>query len=161
MLNVCNFIGNLGAEPEIRTTQNGGKIANLRLAVSEKWKDRNGEQQEKTEWVSVVVFSDGLVGVIERYITKGSKLFVSGKMQTRKWTDQSGNDRYSTEIVLQGFDAKLVMLDGPKQSGNQSRGGGSMQGSGFDDQRGRASSRSSLEDDLSDECPFVRCDGIY
>jgi single-strand DNA-binding protein len=162
MLNVCNFIGNVGADPEIRSTQNGGKIANLRLAVSEKWKDRNGERQEKTEWVSVVVFSDGLVGVIERYISKGSKLFVSGKMQTRKWTDQNGNDRYSTEIVLQGFDAKLVMLDGPKQQGgNQSRGGGSMQGSGFDDQRGRASSRSSFDDDLDDSIPFLSATGIY
>lgn len=164
MLNVCNFIGNVGADPEIRSTQNGGKIANLRLAVSEKWKDRNGEQQEKTEWVSVVIFSDGLVGVIERYISKGSKLFVSGKMQTRKWTDQSGNDRYSTEIVLQGFDAKLVMLDGPK-NGNQSRGGGSTQG-GFDDQRGRASSGaiSGFQNgfgDLDDEVPFIVGNGIY
>lgn len=169
MLNQCQFIGNLGSDPEIRSTQGGAKIANLRLAVTEKWTS-NGERKEKTEWVTVVVFGDGLAGVAERFLSKGSKVFVSGKMATRRWQDQNGNDRYSTEIVLQGFDAKLVMLDGPKQSGNQSRGGGSMQGSGLDDQRGRASSGAAsggfgsgvgFDNDLDDEVPFLSATGIY
>ena len=119
MFNQCQFIGNLGADPEIKSFDNGGRIANLRLAVSETWKDKaTGEKKERTEWVSVAVASDGLVGVVERYLRKGSKVFVSGKMRTRKWQDQNGNDRYSTEIVLTGFDAKLVMLSG-KQEGDQ------------------------------------------
>ena len=119
MFNQCQFIGNLGADPEIKSFGNGGRIANLRLAVSETWKDKaTGEKKERTEWVSVAVASDGLVGVVERYLRKGSKVFVSGKMRTRKWQDQNGNDRYSTEIVLTGFDAKLVMLSG-KQEGDQ------------------------------------------
>ena len=114
MLNQCQFIGNLGADPEVRTFQNGNKVCNLRLAVSESWKDKNtGERKERTEWVSVAIFSEGLARVAEQYLRKGSKVYISGKMQTRKWQDQSGADRYSTEIVLQGFDAKLVMLDGP------------------------------------------------
>ena len=112
-LNQCNFIGNLGRDPEVRTFGNGGRVCNLNLAVSEKWKDRNtGERRERTEWVSVAIFQDGLISVAEKYLRKGSKVFVSGKMQTRKWQDQSGNDRYSTEVVLQGFDGKLEMLDG-------------------------------------------------
>lgn len=112
MLNQCQFIGNLGADPEIRSFQNGGRVCNLRLAVTEKWKDKNsGERKERTEWVSVAIFNDGLVGVAENYLRKGSKVFIQGKQQTRKWQDQSGNDRYSTECVLQGFDAKLIMLD--------------------------------------------------
>lgn len=119
MLNVCQFIGNLGADPEIRSLNNGDKVANLRLAVSERWKDKaTGERKEKTEWVSVVVFGS-LVGIIEQYVKKGSKIFVSGKMQTRKWSDQSGQDRFSTEVVLQGFDSKLVLLDGKADSGSQ------------------------------------------
>lgn len=119
MLNVCQFIGNLGADPEIRSLNNGDKVANLRLAVSERWKDKaTGERKEKTEWVSVVVFGS-LVGIIEQYVKKGSKIFVSGKMQTRKWSDQSGQDRYSTEVVLQGFDSKLVLLDGKSDNGVQ------------------------------------------
>lgn len=132
MLNQCSFIGNVGADPEIRSLNSGDKVANLRIAVSEKWKDKaTGERKEKTEWVSVVVFGQ-LVGVIENYVKKGSKLYVSGKLQTRKWQNQSGEDRYSTEIVLQGFDAKLVMLDGksgsgegqPQQQSSQTSGGG-------------------------------------
>lgn len=112
-LNQCSFIGNLGADPEIKSFQNGGKVCNLRLAVTEKWKDKNtGERQERTEWVSVAIFSEGLVGVCERYLRKGSKIFVQGQMQTRKWADQSGNDRYSTEIVLRGMGGTLTMLDG-------------------------------------------------
>lgn len=117
MLNQCQFIGFLGADPEIRSLNNGDKVANLRLAVSERWKDKaTGEKKEKTEWVSVVVFGN-LVSVIESYVKKGSKLYVSGKLQTRKWTHSDGSDRYSTEVVLQGFDAKLIMLDGRNEGG--------------------------------------------
>ena len=118
-LNQCSFIGRLGADPEIRRTQNGTAIANLRLAVSETWRDKSsGERKEKTEWVSVVVFSEGLVKVIESYAQKGSRIFVQGKLATRKWQDQSGNDRYSTEVVLQGFDAKIQLLDSQGNAGN-------------------------------------------
>ena len=130
MLNQCQFIGNLGADPDIRTFSNGNKVCNLRLAVSERWKDREtGERKEKTEWVSVAIFSEGLIRVAEQYLHKGSKVFIQGKMQTRKYQDQSGADKYSTEIVLQGFNATLVMLDGKQDAGgggytqNQSQGG--------------------------------------
>lgn len=120
MLNQVNIIGRLGADPEIRSLNSGDKVANMRVAVSESWRDKNtGERKEKTEWVSVVVFGN-LVGIIEQYVKKGSKLYLSGKLQTRKWQDQSGNDRYSTEVVLQGFDAKLIMLD--SKSGDDSSG---------------------------------------
>src|SRR6056297_2746363 len=112
-VNKVILIGNLGRDPEVRTFQNGGKVCNLRIATSENWKDRNtGERRERTEWHSVAIFSDGLVRVAESYLRKGSKVYIEGKLQTRKWQDQSGQDRYSTEIVLQGFDATLVMLDG-------------------------------------------------
>ena len=136
-LNRCDFIGNLGQDPEVRTFSNGGRVCNLRLAVSEKWKDKNtGERRERTEWVSVAIFQDGLISVAERYLRKGSKVYVSGKMQTRKWQDQSGNDRYSTEVVLQGFDGKLEMLDGRSSGGGDNYGGGDSApaGGGFDDE---------------------------
>lgn len=120
MLNQCQFIGHLGADPEVRAFSNGGKVCNFRIACTEKWKDKQGEKKERTEWVSVAIFNEGLAGVAERYLNKGSKVYISGKMQTRKWQDQSGADRYSTEVVLQGFDAKLVMLDGPRSSGGNS-----------------------------------------
>lgn len=113
MLNKCLFIGNVGADPEIRTTQAGKRIANLRLAVTEKWRDSNGERKERTEWVSVVCFNEGLCNVVEQYVKKGSKIYVEGQLQTRKWQDQSGNDRYSTEVVLQGFGGTLTLLDSP------------------------------------------------
>ena len=122
-VNKATILGNLGADPEVRTFDNGGKVCNLRIATSEAWKDKNtGEKKEKTEWHTVAIFSDGLVGVAERYLKKGSKVYIEGKLQTRKWQDQSGNDRYSTEIVLQGFDSKLVMLGG-NEGGGQSGGG--------------------------------------
>lgn len=130
-LNKVMLIGNLGADPEIRTFNNGGKVANLRIATSEQWKDRQtGERKEKTEWHTVAIFSEGLVGVVERYLKKGSKVFVEGKLQTRKWQDQNGQDRYSTEIVIQGMGGTLTMLDGPGGgSGGGSGGGGG--GGGF------------------------------
>lgn len=117
-LNKVMIIGRLGADPEIKTFQNGGKVANFRLACSESWKDKaTGERKEKTEWVSVAVFNDGLVSVVERFLKKGSQCFVEGKLQTRKWADQAGNDRYTTEVVLQGFGGSLVLLDGKPDGG--------------------------------------------
>jgi len=124
-LNKVMLIGNLGADPEIRTFNNGGKVANLRIATSEQWKDRQtGERKEKTEWHTVAIFSEGLVGVVERYLKKGSKVFVEGKLQTRKWQDQNGQDRYSTEIVIQGMGGTLTMLDGAGGGGGGMGGGG-------------------------------------
>ncbi|HEX7852841.1 MAG TPA: single-stranded DNA-binding protein [Sphingobium sp.] len=128
-VNKVILVGNLGADPEVRSFQNGGKVANIRIATSEQWKDRNsGDRKEKTEWHTVAIFSEGLVNVVERFLRKGSKVYIEGKLQTRKWQDQQGQDRYSTEVVLQGFDAKLVMLDGP--SGGQGGGGGGRASSG-------------------------------
>ncbi len=124
-VNKVILIGNLGRDPEVRTFQNGGKVCNLRIATSETWKDRNtGERREKTEWHSVAIFSEGLVRVCEQYLRKGSKVYVEGQLQTRKWQDQSGNDRYSTEVVLQGFNGTLVMLDGRSGGGGGDQGGG-------------------------------------
>jgi len=129
-LNKVMLIGNLGADPEIRSFQNGGRVANLRIATSENWKDKNtGERREKTEWHTVAIFSDGLVNVVERYLKKGSKVFVEGKLQTRKWQDQSGNDRYSTEVVIQGLGGTLTMLDGRGDGGGM--GGGGSGGGGY------------------------------
>lgn len=120
-LNKVMLIGNLGADPEIRHTQDGRPIANLRMATTESWRDRNtGERREKTEWHRVVIFSEGLCKIVEQYLKKGSRIYIEGQLQTRKWQDQSGQDRYSTEVVLQGFGGTLTMLDG--------RGGGDMGG---------------------------------
>ncbi|MFN3510611.1 MAG: single-stranded DNA-binding protein, partial [Tsuneonella troitsensis] len=117
-LNKVMLIGNLGADPEVRSFQNGGKVCNLRIATSETWKDRqSGERKEKTEWHTVAIFSEGLVGVAEQYLRKGSKVYIEGKLQTRKWQDQSGADRYSTEVVLQGPGAVMTMLDGAPGAG--------------------------------------------
>lgn len=144
-LNQVTVTGRLGADPEIRRTQGGKAIANMRVACSETWRDAtSGERKEKTEWVSVVCFSEGLCKIIEQYIKKGSRVLVQGKMQTRKWQDQSGNDRYSTEVVLQGFDAKLIMLDSAtnerqpasndKPQRDRSDSYGNQPDDGFDDQ---------------------------
>ena len=129
-LNKVMLIGNLGADPEIRSFQNGGKVANLRIATSETWKDRNtGERQERTEWHTVAIFSEGLIGVVERFLRKGSKVYIEGQLQTRKWQDQSGNDRYSTEVVLRGLNGTLTMLDGAQ--GGSGGGGGGQRGGGY------------------------------
>lgn len=147
-LNQCQFIGNLGADPEIRSMNNGNNVANFRIACTEKWKDRgSGERKEKTEWVSIVVFGP-LVNVVQSYLKKGSKVFLSGAYTTRKWQDQNGQDRYSTEIVLQGPNSKLIMLDsagGSVGGGSYDNGGGGVTvGSG-------APPTTSLDDD---EIPF-------
>lgn len=107
------LVGNVGADPEIKRLQSGSPIANLRIATSETWKDRSGERKEKTEWHTVICFNEGLCKIIEQYVKKGSKLYVEGSLQTRKWQDQSGNDRYSTEVVLQSFGSTLTLLDSP------------------------------------------------
>ncbi len=127
-VNKVIIVGNLGADPEVKSFQNGGRVCNLRIATSEDWKDKNtGEKKERTEWHQVVLSTDGLVGVAERYLRKGAKVYIEGQLQTRKWQDASGNDRYTTEIRVGGFDGKLVMLDGAKGG---SGGGGSSEGWG-------------------------------
>ena len=129
-VNKVILVGNLGADPEVRSFQNGGKVCNIRLATSENWKDRNsGERKERTEWHTVAIFSEGLAGVAERFLRKGSKVYIEGQLRTRKWQDQSGNDRYTTEVVLQGPGAVLTMLDGAPGGGGQGGGGGRGQGS--------------------------------
>ncbi|NDW43907.1 single-stranded DNA-binding protein [Ruegeria sp. PrR005] len=126
-VNKVILVGNLGRDPEVRSFQNGGKVCNLRIATSETWKDRNtGERRERTEWHSVAIFNEGLARVAEQYLRKGSKVYIEGQLQTRKWQDQSGQDRYSTEVVLQGFGSTLVMLDGRGEGGGS--GGGNYGG---------------------------------
>ncbi|WP_339829154.1 single-stranded DNA-binding protein [uncultured Parvibaculum sp.] len=154
-VNKVILVGNLGADPEIRRTQDGRPIANLRIATSESWRDKNtGERKERTEWHRVVVFNEGLCKVIEQYVKKGSKVYLEGALQTRKWTDQSGQERYSTEVVLQGFNSVLTMLD---SKGGGSSGGGDYGGSS-DDFGGSSSSggggRGNFNQDLDDEIPF-------
>ena len=177
-VNKVILVGNLGRDPESRSFQNGGKVVELRIATSESWKDRNsGERKEKTEWHTVKVFNEGLANVAERYLKKGSKVYIEGALTTRKWQDQQGQDRYSTEIVLQGFNSVLTMLDGAGGGGGGgqrgggddwggddfgggsrggggggSRGGGSGggRGSGF----GGGAAAGGFADDLDDDVPF-------
>ncbi len=159
-LNKVMIIGNLGADPEVRTFGNGGRVCNLRIATSESWRDKNtGERREKTEWHTVAIFSEGLVKICEQYLKKGSKVYVEGALQTRKWQDQSGNDRYSTEVVLQGFNGTLTMLDG--RSGGSGGGdygqGGGNQGGGYGGQsggQGGGQAPASSNNDMDDEIPF-------
>ena len=170
-VNKVILVGNLGRDPESRTFQNGGKVVELRIATSEQWKDRNsGERKERTEWHTVKVFSEGLANVAERYLRKGSKVYIEGALQTRKWQDQDGKDRYSTEIVLQGFNSVLTMLDGAPGGGGGSGGSG---GGGFSSGRdefadapsgggsafggggsGSSGARGGFSDDLDDDVPF-------
>jgi single-strand DNA-binding protein len=120
-LNKVQCIGNLGRDPEIRRTQSGDGVANFSVAVTETWKDKQtGERREKTEWINIVVFGDGLVRVVEQYLKKGSRCYVEGKIQTRKWQDKDGRDRYTTEVVVQGFGGQILLLDS-KDSGGSSR----------------------------------------
>ena len=133
-VNKVILVGNLGRDPESRSFQNGGKVVELRIATSETWKDRNsGERKEKTEWHTVKIFNEGLANTAERYLRKGAKIYIEGALTTRKWQDQTGADRYSTEVTLQGFDAKLVMLDGRSEGG---QGGGGGRGNWGDDEGG-------------------------
>lgn len=159
-LNKVTLIGNVGADPEVRNLTSGNAVANLSLATSESWKDKNsGEKKEVTQWHRIVVWNDGLISVIEKYVKKGSKLYVEGQLQTRKWQDQDGNDRYATEVVLTGFDAKLILLgegggggnrdqnDNASRPGNQ-RSYGEESGGGRQDQRGN------MQRDIDDQIPF-------
>ena len=137
-VNKVILVGNLGRDPESRSFQNGGKVVNLRIATSEQWKDKNsGERRDKTEWHSVAIFNDGLANVAERYLRKGSKVYLEGALQTRKWTDNAGVEKYSTEVVLQGFNAVMVLLDRP-EGGAGGGAGGSTGGSagGWGDDNG-------------------------
>lgn len=123
-LNRCTFIGNVGRDPEIKSFNNGGKIANFSIACTESWKDKqSGERKERTEWINISVQNEGLISVVERFVRKGSKLYVEGSFQTRKWQDQNGQDRYSTEVVLRPFNGSIVLLDGKPQgeSGREDR----------------------------------------
>ena len=179
-VNKVILVGNLGADPEVKSFQNGGRVANLRIATSESWKDRNtGERQERTEWHNVAIFSEGLVGVVERFLRKGSKIYVEGQLRTRKWQDQQGQDRYTTEVVLQGPGAVLTMLDGAQggggggaRSGGMGGGMGGSSGGGWNEggSRGGAASGGAssggsqgggwnqggggFSDDLDDDIPF-------
>ena len=172
-VNKVILIGNLGQDPEVKSFQNGGRIANLRIATSENWKDKNtGERKERTEWHTVVLQSDGLVGVAERYLRKGSKVYIEGSLRTRKWQDASGNDRYSTEVSVGGIGGVLTMLDGAPGGGGGQRGGGGGGGgdwgSGGGGSSGGGSSAGgssgggsnwnqgggSSADDLDDDIPF-------
>ncbi|WP_424976227.1 single-stranded DNA-binding protein [Dinoroseobacter sp. S124A] len=135
-VNKVILIGNLGRDPEVRTFQNGGKVCNLRIATSENWKDRNtGERRERTEWHSVAIFSEPLARVAEQYLRKGSKVYIEGQLETRKWQDQSGQDRYSTEVVLRPYRSELTMLDG-REGGGGGMGGGGGGGGYMSDQSG-------------------------
>lgn len=157
-VNKVILIGNVGADPEIRRTQDGRPIANLRIATSESWRDKNtGERKEKTEWHRVVVFNEGLCKVIEQYVKKGAKLYIEGALQTRKWTDQAGVEKYSTEIVLQGFNSTLTMLDGKSGGGAGASGGGDYGGDDYGSGGGGRSSgggKPNFAQDLDDEIPF-------
>lgn len=155
-VNKVILIGNLGADPEIRKTQDGRPIANLRIATSETWRDRNsGERKEKTEWHSVVIFNEGLAKVAEQYLKKGSTVYIEGQLQTRKWQDQNGNDRYSTEIVLQGFNSTLTMLSGRGEGGSNNGGGdGDYQNERPSNQRGGASQQHNQSNMDDDDIPF-------
>ena len=154
-VNKVIIIGNLGRDPEVRTFQNGGKVCNLRIATSENWKDRNtGERRERTEWHSVAIFNENLAGLAEQYLRKGSKVYIEGKLETRKWQDQSGQDRYSTEVVLRPYGGELTFLgsrDGG-QGGGGNFGGDDSYGGGYDS--GPSSSPAAPAGDIDDEIPF-------
>ncbi len=176
-VNKVILIGNLGRDPEVRNFANGGKVCNLRIATSETWKDRNsGERKERTEWHTVAIFSEPLVRVAEQYLRKGSKVYIEGQLETRKWQDQSGADKYSTEIVLRPFKSELTMLDGRSEGGSGGGGGGGNfggggggggyddrggQGGGYDDRGGSgggygggSGGGSTPNRDIDDEIPF-------
>ncbi len=167
-VNKVILIGNLGQDPEVKSFQNGGRICNLRIATSENWKDKNtGERKERTEWHTVVLNSDGLVGVAEKYLRKGSKVYIEGQLRTRKWQDASGNDRYSTEVSVGGNQGVMTMLDGAPGGGGQRSGGGGDWGGGAKSSGGggggdwgggggkpAGGGHQDLADDLDDDIPF-------
>jgi single-strand DNA-binding protein len=167
-VNKVILVGNLGRDPESRSFQNGGKVVNLRIATSETWKDRqSGERREKTEWHSVAIFNENIGRVAEQYLRKGSKVYIEGQLQTRKWQDQQGQDRYATEIVIQNFNGQLTILDSRNEGGSGGGGGGnwgggSSGGSGRDDWGGDGGAspfgggggKGAFDSDLDDDVPF-------
>ena len=166
-VNKVILVGNLGADPEARSLNNGGEVVNMRVATSESWKDKEGQRQERTEWHNVVIFNENLGRVAKSYLKKGSKVYLEGQIQTRKWTDQSGNDRYTTEIVLQRFRGELVLLDSREGGSSGYGGGGSSSSYGDDDFGGGGSALGSggskpqqrpqpaaFDTDLDDDVPF-------
>jgi len=161
-VNKVILVGNLGADPEARSLNNGGEVVNLRVATSESWKDRDGNRQERTEWHQVVIFNENLGRVAKSYLRKGSKVYLEGQIQTRKWTDNNGNDRYSTEIVLQKYRGELVLLDSRDGGGGGGRGDYSDQdlggGGGFSSAGGSSRQQSkpqpAFDSDLDDDVPF-------
>ncbi len=165
-VNKVILVGNLGRDPEVRSFQNGGKVVNLRIATSETWRDKaSGERKERTEWHSVAIFNENIARVAEQYLRKGSKVYIEGQLETRKWQDQSGADRYSTEVVIRPFRGEMTLLDG-REGGSGGPGGedrgGSYPDQGYGDDRGGASSGgargggtgSTSRSDLDDEIPF-------
>jgi single-strand DNA-binding protein len=163
-VNKVILVGNLGQDPEARTFSNGGEVVNLRVATSESWKDRDGNRQERTEWHSVAIFNENLGKVAKNYLRKGSKVYLEGQLQTRKWQDQSGNDRYTTEIVLQKFRGELVLLDSRESGSGGSFAGGGGGGFGDDDFSGSSfgggtkqqqrPQPAAFDTDLDDDVPF-------
>jgi len=152
-VNKVILVGNLGADPEARSLSNGGEVVNLRVATSENWKDRDGNRQERTEWHQVVIWNENLGRVAKNYLKKGSKVYLEGQLQTRKWQDQNGQDRYSTEIVLQRYRGELVLLDSRDGGGDQGYGGGSSGGYGSGQQQSRPQP-AVFDNDLDDDVPF-------
>lgn len=151
-VNKVILVGNLGRDPEIRSMPSGGSIANLSIATSESWRDRNtGERKEKTEWHRVVIFSEGLVKIAEQYLRKGSTVYIEGQLETRKWQDQNGNDKYSTEVVLRNFNSTLTMLGGRDSQGG---GGGRMDDGGYGAPRQMDGPKQDFSQDMDDEIPF-------
>lgn len=159
-VNKVILIGNLGRDPEVRSFQNGGKVCNLNIATSETWRDKaSGERKERTEWHRVAIFSEPLVRVAEQYLRKGSKVYLEGQLETRKWTDQSGAEKYSTEVVLRPYTSTLTMLDGKGEGGGGGNyGGGGSSSGGYDDRGGSSSGgggqSGGMSNDIDDEIPF-------
>lgn len=156
-LNKVMLIGNLGRDPEVRTFQNGGKVVNFSIATSERWRDKaSGEQRERTQWHNIAVFNEPVGRIAEQYLRKGSKVFVEGQLETRKWQDQSGQDRYTTEVVLRPYTGNLTLLDGRGEGGGGSDFGGGSTGGGYGDSYGGGSAAPAPAgpSDLDDEIPF-------
>lgn len=158
-LNQCSFIGRLGKDPEVKTMQSGDKVANLSIAVAEKWKDKSGERKESTTWVPIVIWGP-LAGIAEKYLRKASRIFVQGKFRVRKWQDQSGQDRYSTEVVLQGPGAVLTMLDGAPGGGQQQGGAATETTTHYGAQTGNGGP-GRFADDLDDDIPFATNESVW
>jgi single-strand DNA-binding protein len=151
-VNKVILVGNLGDDPEVRSLNNCGEVVNMRVATSEQWKDRDGNRQERTEWHRVVIFNENLGRVAKSYLRKGSKVYLEGQIQTRKWTDQSGQDKYTTEVVLQRFRGELVLLDSRGGGGSDDYGGGSSEPGGG--QRQQPKGAPAFDSDLDDDVPF-------